>query len=133
MKKKQKSLRILKDRAWKVFSEYIRRKDADAGGTECCYTCGKLAHWKELHAGHALPGRHNAVLFDEAIVKPQCPVCNIWKGGNYPIFTTKLIKENGMEWWEEKLEGAKRLVKFTRADVEDLIAGYKAKLEELPS
>jgi len=130
MKKKQ-SLSALKKKAWKAFSEYIRRKNADAGGTERCYTCGKLDHWKELHAGHALPGRHNAVLFDQDIVRPQCPVCNIWKGGNYPIFTTKLIKENGMVWWEKKLEDSRRLVKLTRSDIEDLIQNYKSKIEAL--
>ncbi len=127
-KKKQKSLRRLKEILWKLFSEYVRRKDADAGGTEYCYTCEKPFHWKALHAGHALPGRHNAVLFDEEIVKPQCPVCNIWKGGNYPIFTTKLIEEHGMEWWKAKLEGARRIVKYTRADIEQMILDYKAKL-----
>lgn len=129
--RRKPSRRILKARAWKLFSEYVRRKDADAGGTERCYTCGKLAHWKELHAGHALPGRHNAVLFDEEIVKPQCPVCNIWKGGNYPIFTTKLIKEKGMEWWEGKLNASRGIVKMGRADMEGLIESYKAKLESL--
>ena len=133
MKKKTKSIRILKGRAWKVFSEYIRRSSADDGGTVACYTCGRFLFWKESHAGHALPGRHNAVLFDEGIVKPQCQVCNIWKAGNYPIFTTKLIKENGMEWWEKKLEGARQLVKLTRSDIEDLIESYKAKLKELPA
>jgi hypothetical protein len=131
LKKRSPTLRSLKARCWKLFSEWIRRKDADAGGTENCYTCGKLAHWKELHAGHALPGRTNAVLFDPDIVRPQCPVCNIWKGGNYPIFTTKLIKENGMAWWESKLEGARAVVKYTRSDLEEMIVQLKQKIEGL--
>lgn len=127
-KKRLQTLRNLKAKCWKVFSEYIRKRGADTGGTNDCYTCGKLSHWKELHAGHGLPGRHNAVLFDEEIVKPQCPVCNIWKGGMGHIFATKLIKENGMEWWDKKLEGARRIVKYTRADIEEMIERYKAKL-----
>jgi hypothetical protein len=129
--KKKPTLRGLKSKAWKTFSEWIRRKDADAGGTVTCYTCGKLMYWKEAHAGHALPGRHNAVLFDPEIVRVQCPVDNIWKGGNYPVFTAKLIRENGLEWFESKLEGARRVVKYTRSDLEDLIASYKSKLEAL--
>jgi hypothetical protein len=47
------------------------------------------------------------------------------------VFATKLIKENGLEWWEAKLAQAREVVKFTRADLEDLIAAYKAKLEML--
>jgi hypothetical protein len=130
-KPKAATLSSLKKKAWKVFSEWIRRKDADQGGTVTCYTCGKLMFWKEAHAGHALPGRHNAVLFDEDIVRVQCPVDNIWKGGNYPVFTAKLIRENGLEWFESKLEGARQIVKYTRSDLEDLINDYKQKLAEL--
>jgi len=128
---KKQTLSSLKKKAWKLFSEWIRRKDADAGGTVQCFTCSKLMFWKESHAGHALPGRHNAVLLDPEIVRVQCPPCNLWKGGNYPVFTTKLIKEKGMEWWEAKLEGARAIVKLTRADYESLIQSYKQKLEEL--
>lgn len=131
-KKKQRTIGCLKRKCWSVFSEYIRRKDADEGGTERCYTCGGLAHWKELHAGHAIPGRHNAVLFDEDIVKPQCPVCNVWKGGQYHIFATRLIKEHGLPWWEAKLKGSKRVLKWDRVDLEDKINFYKTKLSQLP-
>lgn len=130
-KKKQPTLSALKKKCWKLFSEYIRRKDADEGGTERCYTCGGLAHWKELHAGHAIPGRHNAVLFDFEIVRPQCPICNVWKGGQYHIFATKLIQENGMAWWESKLSNSKSVVKRTRADLDDLVESLKKKLEKL--
>ena len=129
--KKKPTITSLKNRAWKLVSEYVRRKDADEGGTVECYTCGKLAYWRELHAGHAIPGRHGAVLFDVDIIRPQCPVDNIWKGGRYEIFTTKLIKENGMDWWEKKLAGAREVVKLTRSDLEEIIETYKAKLEKL--
>lgn len=118
----------MKAMLWKLISEFVRRQGADDGGTNDCYTCGKLSHWKELHAGHALPGRHNAVLFDLEVLRPQCPVCNIWKGGMYHIFATKLIKENGMEWWDKKLEGARQVVKYTRSDFEGMIQDYKEKL-----
>lgn len=131
MKKRKQTLSGLKKKCWRLFSEFIRRESADEGGSEYCYTCGKLAHWKELHAGHAIPGRHNAVLFDHSIVRPQCPVCNIWKGGNYHIFTTKLIKEHGMDWWEQKLTDSRKVVKYTRSDLEDLILHYESKLSAL--
>lgn len=130
-KKKTQSLRLLKAKCWRVFSEYIRRKDADEGGTCACYTCGKLMFWKEAHAGHAIPGRHNAVLFDEDIVKPQCVADNIFGGGQYHIFATKLIKEHSMEWWEAKLEGARRTVKYTHADLEEMTRTYQGRLADL--
>ena len=122
---------VLKKRLWRIFSEYIRRRDADVGGTERCFTCGGLDHWKSLQAGHAIGGRHSAVLFDPDICRPQCVRCNIHLRGNYQIFITKLIKENGMEWWEKKLEDSRKVVKYARSDIEELIELYKRKLDGL--
>jgi len=130
-KKKQKSLRSLKAGAWALFSEYVRRKYADAEGYAYCYTSGVRAHWKELQCGHAIGGRHNAVLLDEEICRPQTVAENIFKRGNYPVFTAKLIRENGLEWFESKLEGARQIVKLTRSDYESTIESLKAKLEAL--
>lgn len=127
-KKKQRSLRRLKEILWGVFSEYIRKRGADEGGTNTCITCDKLAHWSELHAGHFVPGRTNAVLFDERIVHPQCPRCNIWLGGNYAAYTLKMIDFYGREKVEEFLALKHKLVKFTRTDLEEMIEAYKAKL-----
>lgn len=132
-KKRSKSagLRNLKAKAWKLFSEYVRRKHADSDGVATCYTSGVRAHWKNLQCGHAIGGRHNAVLFDEEICRPQSVAENIYKRGNYPVFTTKLIEENGFEWWKEKLEGSKRVVKFSRAELEELIEHFQQKIVEI--
>lgn len=130
--KKKPSLKSLKARAWKLFSEYIRRRHADEGGTVECYTCQALLHWKyDAQAGHAIGGRRNAVLFDDEICRPQCYRCNCAMGGRYEIFAAKLIREKGLEWFEKKLEGARRIVKLTRSDFEDLIQQFKRKLENL--
>jgi hypothetical protein len=56
---------------------------------------------------------------------------NIFLGGRYEIFTTKLIKERGMDWWEEKLANARKVVKHTRADLEQMISEYQEKLRAL--
>jgi hypothetical protein len=129
--KNKPSLRALKKKVWKAFSLWIRLRDADEGGTVSCYTCGALMHWKESHAGHAIPGRTNAVLFDPEIVRTQDPKCNLFGGGMYHIFATKLIKEHGLEWWENKLIGAKKPVKYTRTDLEELLADFDRKVCEL--
>lgn len=128
---KQKTLKTLKAKAWKLFSEWIRRKDADEGGTVLCFTCEKPMFWRDCHAGHGIPGRHNAVLLDADIVKPQCPRDNLFMGGMYHIFATKLIKQNGLEWWEQKLLDSKRVVKITRGDYEVIIEDLKKKLAGL--
>lgn len=126
------TLGALKKKAWKVLSMYVRKRDADEGGFVGCYTCGAPIHHKlEAQAGHAIPGRTGAVLLDVDIIRPQCRRCNVFMGGRYEIFAAKLIRENGLEWFEQKLEGARRVVKLTRADLEDFIQNYKQKLEAL--
>lgn len=132
-KNKKKSLRSLKAKCWSLFSEYVRRKHANHNGIAECYTSGERAHWKTLQCGHAIGGRHNAVLFDEDICRPQTVAENVFRRGNYPVFTTRLIEENGMDWWKAKLENSRRVVKYTRSDLEALIDRYKEKLKELPA
>ena len=84
-----------------------------------------------MQSGHAIPGRHNAVLFDEEIIRIQCSTCNIFKRGNYQVFVPKLIREHGfdgLDWWDEKLREARRIVKFTRQDLLDKIADYESRI-----
>ena len=132
--KKKPSLKSLKNKAWKLCSEYVRRKDADEGGFVGCYTCGTSLHWKlEAQAGHAIGGRNNAVLFDVDILRPQCVACNVFRRGNYPVFTAKLIRENGLEWFEQKLIASRQAVKISRTDYEEKIGHFKQLLAELDS
>ena len=131
MKKKKQGLRTLKAKAWKLFSEWIRRKDADEGGTNYCFTCGAPKFWKELHAGHFIGGRTNAVLFVEEIVKPQCLTCNVFLGGNYGPYTLKMLDLHGREKVEEFMSLKHQVKKYSRADIEEMIAEYKQKLEAL--
>jgi hypothetical protein len=135
---KRKSIPQLKKKAWDLLSQIIRRSHADEWGDVECYTCGKQMHWKPdpdrnlegAQAGHAIPGRTGAVLLDDEIIRPQCFYCNIRLRGNYTIFTTKLIEENGMDWWKCKLTQSRILRKWSRVELEETIEKYKEKLKE---
>lgn len=131
MPKRKPTLRGLKKKLWTIFSEYIRRKDADEGGTNYCFTCGQPKFWKELHAGHFVGGRTNSVLFNEEIVKPQCLMCNVFLNGNYGPYTLKMIDLHGREKVESFLSLKHQVKKYTRPDLEELIAVYKQKVAEL--
>ncbi len=133
MKKKVKHLKLSteKKKAWKVFSEWVRRNDIHDFEFNNCYTCGVCKHWKEMQAGHGIGGRNNAVLFLEEVVKPQCVGCNVFGRGKYPIFTSKLIKELGMEEYDRILTLSQQTVKFTALDYQDIAQKYKDKLKDL--
>lgn len=130
---KHKTIGQLKKTAWDLLSRIVRLSHADEGGTVECFTCGKLMHFEKdgAQAGHAIGGRNGAVLLDESIIRPQCFRCNIKLSGNYAIYTTKLIEQNGMDWWKCKLVESKQERKWNRVELEETIEKYKQRLKTL--
>jgi len=51
----------------------------------------------QINAGHAIPGRGNAVLFDEKLVVVQCSGCNNDGGGQQWKFLEFLKKKFGWD------------------------------------
>jgi hypothetical protein len=91
LKRKSKSkISLLKRKLWKVFSEYIRKRD-----DYTCFTCGRKAKGSGMHAGHFISKQIGgiALYFHEDNVHAQCYNCNINLGGNHYIFGLKLGKE----------------------------------------
>jgi hypothetical protein len=123
--------KALKKKAWTIISEYVRRKDADHNGYVACYTCGAMKHWKEGDAGHAIPGRHNKVLFDLEILRFQCKHCNGPKSGMQYEFGKRLNLEHGEGWFEQKVLDSKGTVKIYDSDLADIIAKTKEMLEDI--
>ena len=42
----------------RIFSNWVRRRHADQGGTVECVTCRKIFHFSEVHAGHYIKRQH---------------------------------------------------------------------------
>lgn len=85
----------LKDKADKVFSKFVRQRDADMNGVVRCCTCGKIDHWKNMHCGHYRSRRYLAVRYDEWNVGVQCPKCNLFAQGEQVEFRNYLVKRYG--------------------------------------
>ena len=60
----------------KVFSEYIRRRDADDNGYVKCCTCPTVSHWKEMDCGHYYRRSFMSIRWDEMNAHDQCKNCN---------------------------------------------------------
>ena len=115
-----------KKKTWAAFSMYIRLRGADSDGYNQCVTCGVRKHWKELQAGHFIPGRHNAILFDERGCHAQDYHCNVGLKGNpreYDAFMRKTYGEMVIKELE-RLDGTEK--KFTPQELIDLRAKYEA-------
>ncbi len=85
-----------KQRAWKSFSAFIRKRDP------LCVTCkkptteaGHFLHTSDKGSTKTLGG--NEIWYDERNVNGQCGHCNRWKSGNQIKYTMYLQEKYGYE------------------------------------
>ena len=135
MQKKKVTKTRAKKRAWTAFSEYIRTRDTKpdwpTGRSGKCVTCQRTYDFKQLQAGHFIPGRMNSVLFHEELVYPQCYSCNMHLGGNPRAYDRFMRSKYSPEEIEEfdKLPNVTK--KYTVEDLLDLEKYYKNKTKEI--
>jgi len=109
--------------AQQVFNTFIRKRDQG----KPCISCGKNLVGKFDASHYYNANNHWNVRFDEMNVHGACVECNQWKHGNlieYGIRLEKLIGEDEFTILREK---AYQLRKFTREELKEIIAYYKAK------
>lgn len=103
--KKRKTDAQLKKILDKVFSEYIRLRDADKNGYCTCVTCGKKDHYKNMQNGHYMSRQYLATRFDETNCHVQCVGCNVFRGGNYTAYALYMLDKYGeekLQWLEQQ-------------------------------
>ncbi len=139
-KVREKSVNWWKKKAWKVFSEYIRKRDADDDGFARCITCGAVKHWKNGDAGHFLEGRNNSILFDERGVHFQCKGCNgNLRDGNISRNKEKtnlayekfMLQKYGPKVVQELREKRTQTRQFSVPELKELIRIYEEKIKDL--
>ena len=128
--KRKPTLRTAKAKAWKAFSRYIRLKYSKQGICECV-TCGKVAPWTDMQAGHGIPGRGNSILFVEEAVRPQCVGCNMFAGGAPHKFVRLLIEWYGLDGYDELMALSKRPRKFYVHELIEWAEGWEAEAERM--
>ena len=127
-----KSISKLKKELDKIFSVFIRLRDATDEGLCQCFTCGKVSHYKTgMQNGHFQSRSFLSTRFDEENCQPQCVGCNMFKQGEQWKFGMNLNAKYGIGT-SNKLEFISRQkVKFSRIDYEDKISYYKSAVEKL--
>lgn len=115
----------------RVFSEYIRLRDADQYGMIRCISCGKRVKWNQADAGHYVSRRHLALRFDENNVNAQCVCCNRLKSGNIEKYKRGLIMKHG-RFIIDYLENKKNEIRqFTDFELELMVLNYRKKVKIL--
>ena len=128
MKKKKKSLSSLKKKLDRVFSQWVRLRDADEGGTVECCTCKKLLFWKEAHAGHWISRRHMSTRYTPENVHAQCARCNLYEQGAGAEYAQFILRKYGHETFETLLAEKRQVKKWTPDELQDLIDLYEGEV-----
>ncbi len=132
---KKKSITNLDKVLWKVFSEYIRRRDAvkfSGSDRVKCITCEFVGHWKyDFDAGHFMSRKHLGTKFHEMNVHAQCGGCNKFGQGKqyaYAKVIDRLYGNGTADLLEQKSRTACKWMSF---EYEQKIEEYKQKIKEL--
>ena len=112
----------------KVFSIWVRSKDADHTGQVDCYTCGVNKSWKyEIDAGHFQSRGKYATRWNEDNVKPQCKRCNGFRGGEQYLFALNL----GTELADELVYLSNQPARFTNDELLEKIKHFTELVKSL--
>lgn len=115
----------------RIFSEYIRRRDADVNGYGKCISCGKIIHWKDADCGHYVNRRHLSLRYDEKNCNLQCRHCNRFDEGNMMGYAEGLTNKYGSQVHTYLKIKKHNTCRISQAAYEGLIKHYKSKIKEL--
>ena len=112
-------------KCWEAQKQYLRKKWVTFQDTVECFTCFKMIPVKEIHCGHFWHGKLD---FDLRNLRPQCAGCNTFRDGNLAQYATRLVKEQGAEWYIKLDADAHQHKGYT---LEDLKEKYISLLKDL--
>lgn len=115
----------------RVFSIYIRMRDANLDGFAECVTCGKVDQWKSLQCGHFMSRGKYATRWDEQNCGTQCKKCNIFNQGEQFKFSIHLDQRYGEGSSDALLLRSNQTVKFSNDELKQMIEVYKEKIKDL--
>jgi len=114
----------------RVFSQWVRSKDADHRGYVQCFTCGVWKHWKTVDAGHFQSRAKFSTRWDERNVRPQCKSCNGFRSGEQYRFARNLDAEYG-EGTAMEIEALSNTTrKYSVEELEALVDVYNRRLRK---
>ena len=136
-KRKPKGVSQLKKDVWKVFSRYVRYRDAllTTGKPEyiLCITCGKRKNTKSVDAGHFITCGKEPTRFDERNVHGQCKHCNAFedKIKVSAAYEKAMIGMYGKKQVDELKALSNQLKRWTKKELLELLAFYKEELKSM--
>lgn len=115
----------MKREADRVFSIFIRMREADEMGMTKCFTCGVKKHWKDMQNSHFYSRSHMSIRWDEINCNVACMPCNVYFKGNIAAYALNLTRKYGAGILEKLEQKRSTILRMNRLEYEKLIAKYK--------
>ena len=109
----------------RVFSIFIRMRDANENGIVHCISCGKADHWTAMDNGHYISRVHRSTRWHELNCHVQCKRCNIFMKGNYPAYALALTRKFGANVLEELSALKNTTAKISSFEMQEMIEHYR--------
>lgn len=130
-KKRQASQATLVKKLDKVFSQYIRLRDAFPNGTFRCISCGKIKPFDQSDCGHYHSRRHMSTRFDEENCNSECRFCNRFSADHLIGYRENLIRKIGTQRFQLLEVKAHQTKKWSCWELEELIKYYSILVKKL--
>lgn len=132
-KKSTRSKPNLTKKLDKVFSAYIRLRDAMPSGYFKCISCDQIKPFEQGDCGHYVNRQHMSLRFSEMNCNMQCRKCNRFDEGNIMGYRQGLVKKYG-EQRVVLLEAQKNESRhWSDFELEAMIKHYTAEVKRLSS
>lgn len=115
----------------RLFSLYIRLRDAMPNGYVRCISCGKIKTFDDVDCGHFYSRTHMATRFDEDNCNAECKFCNRFSADHLIAYQANLIRKIGISRFEKLGLKAKSTCHWLDSELEDRIKYYSQKVNEL--
>ena len=129
----EKTTRELEKVLDRVFSEFIRLRDADDNGWVRCITCGNAHIWNsgKMHCGHYINRDVKATRYNEINNNGQCESCNSFHSGKIHLYRWRLVQK----YSEEEVENLEHIARlggsYDRCWLQQKIIEYREKVRLL--
>ena len=132
-KKSTRSKPNLTKKLDKVFSAYIRLRDAMPSGYFKCISCGHIKPFEQADCGHFFSRKNMSVRFDEDDCHAECRGCNRFSSDHLIAYQTNLIRKIGMQRFELLSAKAHQAKHWSDFELEAMIKHYTEEVKRLSS
>lgn len=129
--KKRNSQTTLIHKLDKVFSLYIRLRDAMPSGYVRCISCGQIKKFEDMDCGHFHSRTHMATRFDEDNCNAECKFCNRFSADHLIGYQRNLIQKIGRGRFDLLEVKAHSVKHYTDFELQTLLDYYKQEVKKL--